>query len=58
MALFGFALIILSSLAGADLIVEAFRPSPSLMLALLVGLAVVGIAMQRGIMAWRPQRTA
>jgi len=57
MALFSLALIILSSLAGADLIVEAFRPGPSLTRALLVGLAVVGIAVQMGITA-RRRRTA
>ena len=52
-ALFNFALIVLSSLAGADLIVEALRPGPDLAKILLLGLAVVGIAVQMGITARR-----
>jgi len=57
-ALFDLALIILSSLAGADLIVEAFRPGPGLTRALLIGLAVAGIAVQMGITGRRQRRTA
>jgi len=53
MAVFNFALIVLSSLAGADLIVEALRPGPELAKILLIVLAVVGIAVQMGITARR-----
>lgn len=53
LALFNFALIVLSSLAGADLIVEALRPGPGLARIALIGLAVVGIAVQMGITARR-----
>ena len=52
-ALFNFALIVLSSLAGAGLIVEALRPGPDVARILLIGLAVVGIAVQMGITARR-----
>jgi hypothetical protein len=53
LAVFNLALIILSSLAGADLIVEALRPGPNLARIILIGLAVVGIAVQMGITARR-----
>jgi hypothetical protein len=53
LAVFNLALIILSSLAGADLIVEALRPGPGVAKILLIVLAVVGIAVQMGITARR-----
>jgi hypothetical protein len=53
LVLFNFALIVLSSLAGADLIVEALRPGPELARIALIGLAVVGITVQMGITARR-----
>ncbi len=52
-ALFSFALIVLSSLAGAGLIVEALKPGPDLEKIALIGLAVLGIAVQMGITARR-----
>lgn len=57
MALFDLALIILSSLAGSDLIVGALHPRPGVAKLLLLGLAVVGIAVQMGITARRRRRT-
>ena len=58
MRLFDLALIILSSLAGADLIVGALHPRPGVAKLLLLGLAVVGIAVQMGITARsQPRRT-
>ena len=51
--LFEIALIFLSSLAGAGLIVDAFHPAPTLARVLLVGLLVVGIAVQMGLTARR-----
>lgn len=57
-ALFDLALVILSSLAGADLIVGALHPRPGVAKLLLLGLAVVGIAVQMGITARsQPRRT-
>jgi hypothetical protein len=56
MALFDLALTILSSLAGADLIVEALHPRPGVAKLLLLVLAVAGIAAQMGLMAQRRQR--
>jgi hypothetical protein len=56
MAVFNFALIVLSSLAGADLIVEALRPGPELARIALIGLVIVGIAVQMGITARRRRR--
>src|SRR3954470_4955781 len=53
MALFDLALVILSSLAGADLIVGALHPRPGVAKLLLLGLAVVGIAVQMGFTARR-----
>ncbi|MFL6236445.1 MAG: hypothetical protein ACJ76N_25165 [Thermoanaerobaculia bacterium] len=50
---FDLALVILSSLAGADLIVGALHPRPGVAKLLLVILAVVGIAVQMGITARR-----
>ena len=47
-ALFDLALVVLSSLAGADLIVEALHPRPATAKLLLVVLGVVGIAVQMG----------
>ena len=52
-ALFDLALVILSSLAGADLIVGALHPRPGVAKLLLLGLAVVGIAVQMGFTARR-----
>ncbi|HEY0511620.1 MAG TPA: hypothetical protein VGH73_06935, partial [Thermoanaerobaculia bacterium] len=57
-ALFDFALVFLSSLAGANLIVEALHPRPAPARLLLVVLAVIGIAVQMGITARRQRRTA
>jgi hypothetical protein len=50
---FDLALVILSSLAGADLIVGALHPRPGPAKLLLVILALVGIAVQMGITARR-----
>lgn len=50
---FQIALVFLSSLAGASLIVDVFHPGPSLARVLLVGLLVVGIAVQTGLTARR-----
>jgi hypothetical protein len=52
-ALFDLALVILSSLMGANLIVEALHPGPGLAKLLLLGLAAVGIAVQMGLTARR-----
>ena len=52
-ALFDLALIVLSSLAGSDLIVGALHPRREIATLLLLGLAVVGIAVQMGITARR-----
>lgn len=52
-ALFDLALVILSSLAGSDLIVEALHPRPEVAKMLLLILALVGIAVQMGITARR-----
>src|SRR4030095_9753712 len=56
--LFGLALVILSSIAGADLIVEALHPRPGLAKLLILVLAVVGIAVQSGWTARRRERGA
>jgi hypothetical protein len=56
-ALFDLALIVLSSLAGADLVVEALHPRPGVAKLLLLGLVAVGIAVQMGITA-RQRRPA
>jgi small-conductance mechanosensitive channel len=53
LALFDLALVILSSLAGADLIVGALHPRPGVAKPLLLVLAAVGIAVQMGITARR-----
>ena len=50
---FEIALVFLSSLAGASLIVDAVHPGPALARVLLVGLLVVGIAVQLGLTARR-----
>lgn len=50
---FEIALVFLSSLAGASLIVDAVHPGPTLARVLLVGLLVVGIAVQLGLTARR-----
>jgi hypothetical protein len=50
---FEIALVFLSSLAGASLIVDAFHPGPGVARVLLVGLLVVGIAVQFGFTARR-----
>jgi len=50
---FEIALVFLSSLAGASLIVDALHPGPGLARVLLVGLLVVGIAVQLGLTARR-----
>lgn len=50
---FEIALVFLSSLAGASLIVDAVHPGPSLARVLLIGLLVVGIAVQLGFTARR-----
>jgi hypothetical protein len=50
---FDLALVILSSLAGADLIVGALHPRPGVAKLLLLGLAVAGIAVQMGLTARR-----
>jgi len=55
-ALFDLALIILSSLAGADLVVSALHPRPGVAKLLLLVLAGVGIAVQMGITARRRRR--
>jgi hypothetical protein len=52
-ALFDLALVVLSSLAGADLIVGALHPRPGVAKLLLLVLACVGIAVQMGITARR-----
>lgn len=52
-ALFDLALIVLSSLAGADLVVAAMHPGPGSARLLLIVLAVAGIAVQMGITARR-----
>ncbi|HEV8583165.1 MAG TPA: hypothetical protein VGX68_29205 [Thermoanaerobaculia bacterium] len=54
--LFDLALVILSSIAGADLIVEALHPRPGPGKLLIVVLAVVGIAVQLGFTARRRER--
>lgn len=54
--LFDIALAVLSSLAGAGLIVEAFHPRPGPGRLLLVVLVVVGIAVQLGWTARRRER--
>lgn len=51
--LFEIALVVLSSLAGAGLIVEALRPDPGLGRLLLVVLVVIGLAIQLGFTARR-----
>jgi hypothetical protein len=56
-ALFDVALVILSSLAGSDLIVGALHPRPGVAKLLLLILAVVGIAVQMGFTARQPRRT-
>ena len=50
---FEIALVFLSSLAGASLIVDTVHPGPTLARVLLVGLLVVGIAVQLGLTARR-----
>lgn len=55
-ALFDLALIVLSSLAGADLVVAAIHPGPRPARLLLIVLAVAGIAVQMGITARRRRR--
>jgi hypothetical protein len=50
---FEIALVFLSSLAGASLIVDAVHPGPTPARVLLVGLLVVGIAVQLGLTARR-----
>ena len=50
---FEIALVFLSSLAGASLIVDALHPGPGLARVLLVGLLVVGVAVQLGLTARR-----
>jgi hypothetical protein len=55
-ALFDLALIVLSSLAGADLVVAALHPGPQSARLLLIVLAVAGIAVQMGITARRSRR--
>jgi hypothetical protein len=55
-ALFDLALIVLSSLAGADLVVAALHPGPGSARLLLIVLAVAGIAVQMGITARRRRR--
>jgi len=50
---FEIALIFLSAIAGAGLIVDALDPSAGWARGLLIGLAVVGIAVQMGITARR-----
>jgi hypothetical protein len=54
--LFDLALIVLSSLAGADLVVAALHPGPGTGRLLLIVLAVAGIAVQMGITARRRRR--
>jgi hypothetical protein len=51
--LFDVALVVLSSLAGAGLIVEALHPRPGVAMLLLVVLVVVGIVVQMGFTARR-----
>jgi hypothetical protein len=53
---FEVALVFLSSLAGASLIVDALHPGSGLAKLLLVGLLVVGIAVQFGLTARRRAR--
>jgi hypothetical protein len=55
-ALFDLALIVLSSLAGADLVVAAMHPGAQSARLLLIVLAVAGIAVQMGITARRRRR--
>jgi hypothetical protein len=50
---FEIALVFLSSLAGASLIVDALHPGAGLARGLLIGLLVVGIAIQLGLTARR-----
>jgi hypothetical protein len=53
---FEIALVFLSSLAGASLTVDALHPGPGLARALLIGLLVVGVAVQLGLTARRRSR--
>jgi len=55
-ALFDLALIVLSSLAGADLVVAAMHPGAQSAKLVLIVLAVAGIAVQMGITARRRRR--
>jgi hypothetical protein len=54
--LFDGALILLSSLAGADLIAEALRLHSGTRILVMIGLAALGIAIQAGITARRSAR--
>jgi hypothetical protein len=56
--LFEGALIVLSSLMGAGLIVDALDVSPEISNLALLGLTVLGIAIQAGITARRSRRAA
>ena len=51
-----FALVLLSSLAGAGLIVDALHPAPNVQRILILVLFVVGLAVQLGFTARRRRR--
>jgi hypothetical protein len=53
---FDFALVLLSSLAGAGLIADGLHPAPHLKQILIVVLFVVGLAVQLGLTARRRRR--